>query len=189
MKTVNFICGMVVLAAGADACNRGESRFLNLSTGQNVELVKDSQGRMVDRQTNKPVVLYVDTKANDTFYGPTGARVNGHLQYVDKGVYVYNDGDRQIKIDGDEYKLKDGDLKIKGDLDGGEYKYEDGDVKVKRDEDYKVKGNGYTKKVDEDGDVKIETKNRKIKIDGETGRKTVKKRSILGKVKDKVIGD
>ena len=45
------------------------------------------------------------------------------------------------------------------------------------------------KKVDEDGDVKIETKDKKIKVDGETGERKVKDQSIFSKVKDKVKGD
>jgi hypothetical protein len=191
MKTANFIAGACALLLGASACtNEKEGRFLNLSTGENVTVVKNKEGQMVDRNTNKPVLLYVDTEAKDTFYGITGEKVNGHLRRLRKGVYVYDDGDKIVKIDGDEYKIKDADSKEKWDGDGDEYKYKDGDEKVKADaDDYKVKGNGYNHKVDEDGDVKVETNTKKIKIDGETGERKVKDRSIFGKVKDKVIGN
>lgn len=190
MKTTKVFSGALALMAALSACTSDESRFLNLSTGETVVPVENKEGEMVDRNTGKPLLLYVDTKKQDTFYGVTGENVNGHLHRVDKGIYVYNDGEKEIKIDGDEYKIKTRDSKEKWDGDGDEYKYKDGDVKVKADaDDYKVKREGYTKKVDEDGDIKVETKNKKIKVDGETGERKVKDRSIFGKAKDKVLGD
>lgn len=190
MKTkISF--GAIALVMGAMACNNsGEGRFLNLATGKEVQIEKNEKGEMVNAETGKPVLLYTDQDHRDTFYGLTGKKVNGRLQQVDKGVYVYNDGDRKVKIDGDEYKIKDVNSKEKWDADGNEYKYKEGDVKVKIDtDDYKQKGENYTKKVDEDGDIKIETKDKKVKIDGETGEQTVKKKSIFGKAKDKIVGN
>lgn len=191
MKTLNLFGSALILVAGLSACNNnGEGRFLNLTSGEEVTLVRDDDGNMVDEETGKPVLLYVDTEEKDTFYGITGEKVNGHLRRVGKGEYVYNDGERKIKIDEDEYKIEDGDSKEKWDADGNEYKYKSDDLKVKREGgEYKVETAGYEKKVDEDGDVKIKTKDKKIKIDGETGERKVKERSIFGKVKDKVTGE
>jgi hypothetical protein len=190
MKTGSIFLSALTLVLGLSACNSNEGRFLNLSTGEEVDIVRNDKGEMVDRETNKPVLLYVDTKEKDTFYGLTGQKVNGHLRVLDDNVYLYADGDQQVKIDGDEYKILDGDAKIKWDADGSEYKYKDDNLKVKQDgDDLKIKRDGYTKKVDEDGDVKIETRNKKIKIDGETGERKVKDQSIFSKVKDKIKGE
>jgi hypothetical protein len=190
MKTKTLAVGALAMVIGLSACNDNEGRFLNLSTGEEVDIVRNDDGEMVDRETNKPVLLYVDTKEKDTFYGITGEKVNGHLRVLDNDVYVYTDGDQQVKIDGDEYKILDGDAKIKWDADGSEYKYKDDNLKVKQDgDDLKIKRDGYTKKVDEDGDVKIETRDKKIKIDGETGERKVKEQSIFSKAKDKITGD
>lgn len=190
MKTKLF-SGILAMMLFAFACsNNKEGRFLNLTSGEEVELTEDEDGRLVDKQTGEPVVLYVDRRTADTIYGPTGKVVNGYLEYdEDDNLYVYDNGERKIKIDGGEYKMKDGEVKVKKDLDGSEYKYKDENVTIKRDrDDYKVEGNGYTKKVDEDGDVKIETRDKKYKIDGETGERKVKERSVFGKLKDKVTG-
>ena len=190
MKTIKRIGGVALVVFFLSACsNNKEGRFLNLSSGEEVLMVEDKEGRMVDKETGEPVLLYVNTRTSDTIYGPTGKVVNGHLEYEEDGVYVYNDGDRKIKIDGEEYKRKDGDSKLKKDLDGDEYKYKDGEVTIKRDgDDYKEERKGYTKKVDEDGDVKIETKDKKYKIDGETGERKVKDKTVFSKIKDKVTG-
>lgn len=191
MKTTTTIfCGAALLLFGVVACkDNNTSKVLDLATGEEILLVEDDKGQLVDRETGKPVLLYVDRREGDTIYAPTRRVANGRLQKVSNGVYWYDDGDKRVKIDGDEYKFEDGDVKIKRDLNGTESKYKDDDVKVKRDGDgYKIKGDGYTKKVDADGDVKIETKDKKYKIDGETGERKVKERSVLGKLKDKVTG-
>lgn len=188
MKTKIIFSGAAALVIGMSACNNDKGRFLNLSSGEEVNLVRDDEGRMVDKETRKPVLLYVDTKNKDTFYGMTGDNVNGRLRRMDEGVYVYNDGQRKIKIDGEEFKIEDGDIKQK--WEGDEYKYKSDDLKVKaEDGEYKVKRDGYKKKVDEDGDVKIKTPNKKIKVDGETGERKVKERSIFSKAKDKITGE
>ena len=191
MKTKHVLSGLLAVAVTAVACSSNkEGRFLNLTSGEEVTVVEDENGRMVDEETGKPVKLYVNTRTNDTIYGVTGKVVNGHLRYDDEeNLFLYDDGDKVVKIDGGEYKMKDGDVKLKKDLDGSEYKYKDNDVKIKRDGgEYKVEGNGYTKKVDQDGDIKIETKDKKYKVDGETGETKVKDKSVFSKVKDKVTG-
>lgn len=193
MKTKLLVAGTLALVTGITACKNNQGRHLNLSSGEEVTLVRDDEGRMVDAETRKPVLLYVDRDDRDTFYGITGEKVNGHLYREGKNSYVYDasDNDNQyVKIDGDEYKIKTGTYKMKWDADGSEYKYKDGDVKIKADGDgYKVKRDGYTKKVDEDGDIKIETGNKKIKIDGETGERKVKEQSVFSKVKNKIKGE
>lgn len=177
----------MVSCIGFAACNNG--KYLDLTSDERVNLVEDEEGRMINRETGEPVVLYVDLASNDTVYAVTGDVVNGKLSRDDDGVYWYDDGEGKVKIDGDEYKYKNGDVKVKKDFDGDEYKYKDGDVTIKRDrDDYKIERKGYTKKVDEDGDIKIETGDKKIKIDGETGERKVKDQSIFGKVKDKITG-
>ena len=118
------------------ACNN-ESRYLDLSTGNRVDLKKDSTtGLMVDAETGKPVRLYVDRESKDTIWGPTGKVVNGKIVKSDKGEWTYsaenemnNDGSdykRKVEKDGD-IKIKDGDKKIK--IDG-----ETGEKKVKNDD-------------------------------------------------------
>lgn len=189
MKTAIMSGAALVVLSGLWACQNEEGRYLNLTSGEEVVMVKDEKGRMVEKETGRPVMLYVDQEKEDTFYGVTGRKINGQLRKVSRDSYVYFDGEQEIKIDGDEYKVKTGSSKEKWDADGSEYKYKDDDIKIKNDGDYKVKGPGYTKKVDEDGDVKIKTNDKKIKIDGETGERKVKERSIFGKAKDKIIGN
>jgi len=154
-----------VVMAGA-SCKNNNERYLNLNTGENVELEKDSTtGFMIDADSRKPIDVYVDTKTGDTIYGRTGKVINGHVVKDEKGVYAYKDWD--VKQEGEEYKAKADDAKIKS---------EDGDSKTK--------DGSYTKKVDEDGDVKIENGSTTVKIDGETGKKKVKKdKNITDKVK------
>ena len=156
----------MIIAAGflslvSIACNSNNERYLDLNTGNYVDLKSDStSGLMVNETTGVPVELYVDTHTHDTIYGTTGKVVNGHVSKTDNGKWI-------VKEDGDEYKAKNGDEKIKA---------EDGDTKTKD-------GN-VTRKVDEDGDVKIETGDKTIKIDGETGERKVKKdHNITNKVK------
>ncbi|HEX2609184.1 MAG TPA: hypothetical protein VHK91_17505, partial [Flavisolibacter sp.] len=167
MKTTSVMLGMAFMAVAATACNNNRARYLDLATGDPVELREDStSGLLVSNETGKPVKLYVDTKTNDTVYGRTGKVVNGHLLRTKEGKYEYEDG-TVVKIDGEEYKAKKGDTKVK---------YEDGD--------YKMKEGSYTKKVDEDGDIKIEDGKTQVKIDGETGERKVKKdKNITDKIK------
>ena len=99
-----------------------QHRYVELTSGESVDLVKDENGRMVDSKTHEPVHIYVDTKTHDTIYGPTGAVINGHVVKTAEGKYKYDDGDN-------EYKIKNGDYKIK--VDGDEIKIKDGDTKIK----------------------------------------------------------
>ncbi len=134
------------------ACSdtRAENRYVDLTTGETVELVKDEEtGLMVDVETRKPVRMYVDTKTNDTIWGKSGKVINGHLKQDNDGQYIYlgsgddDDSDYKYKQDGAGYKKKVGD-------------------------DYKVK-------VEDDGDYKIKNGDTKIKVDAETGERKVKR--------------
>jgi hypothetical protein len=145
MKTLLGIIVSVIAAAVITSCSDTKARYVDLNTGEPVELVKDEQtGLMVNAETNKPVRMYVDTKTHDTVWGKTGVIINGSIRKSDDGSYVYIDADSKIKTDEDgSYKVKDDDYKKKVD--------EDGDVKIKNG-DTKVKIDGETgeKKVKKD---------------------------------------
>jgi hypothetical protein len=143
---------LVLLAASIVwmACSDSKDRYVDLSNGQPVQLVKDdSTGLMVNAETHKPVRIYVDTRTHDTIWGRTGKVVNGSLYKSDNGRYVYTGADNNE----DDYRVK---------------KDDNASYKIKDDEaDYK-------KKVEKDGDIKIKTGYKKIKIDGKTGERKVK---------------
>lgn len=149
---------MVVAAAGAwQACD-SNARYVDPNTGNALNLREDSTtGLLVDAETGAPVSLYVDTKTNDTIYGKTGKVVNGKVTRNEtdgKVVYVYTDVDNNAA-----YQNKSGETKEQ---------YENGEYKLKRGDDYK-------KEVEKDGDITIKDGDTKIKIDGETGERKVKK--------------
>ncbi len=140
---MKLILSLFVLAAFT-ACDTKDS-YVDLSTGEKVDLVEDSTtGRMVNAETKEPVKIYVNTGTHDTIYGPTGKVINNEVVKTSDGKYVYKDDEMKIKT-------TDTDTKIKIDENG------DDDV------DYK-------KKVEKDGDIKIKDGDTKIKIeaDGET---------------------
>lgn len=163
------------------SCQRAEARYIDLATGEPVQLVKDDEsGLLVDAETKKPVRLYVDTRKDDTVFGPTGAVVNSEVvRLKSNGTYVYlGDGEykEELERDGD-YKLKIGEDGYKEKIEAdGDYKIKDGDdYKVKSSKrQYKIKHGDYKKEVERDGDIKIKHGNKKIKIDGETGERKVK---------------
>jgi len=134
MKTKFFL---VLVAVGftlaISSCSRtAGTRYIDLSTGKEVKLEKDdATGLWVAVDTKKPVYIYVDTKTNDTIYGSTGKVINGNVVKLDDGSFVYSgdykdkseDGDYKIKVEKDgDYKIKDGDRKIKVDAEEGERK-------------------------------------------------------------------
>jgi len=125
MKTIIIaITGLVTISLWTSC--KPQDRYLDLSTGDRVDLERDSSsGLMVRADTKKPVDIYVDTKTNDTIYGPTGKVINGHVIKLGEWKYKYDDGESKIKNDDADYKKKvekDGDIKIK-----------DGDKKTKID--------------------------------------------------------
>jgi hypothetical protein len=151
MKVLKAVLAMFIASIVWMACSDSKDRYVDLSDGQPVQLVKnDSTGLMVNAETHKPVRIYVDTKTHDTIWGKTGKVVNGSIRKSDNGGYIY------IGTDNDE-----NDSKVKRD-DEGSYKIKDDDA-------------NYKKKVEKDGDIKIKTGDKKIKIDGETGERKGKK--------------
>lgn len=112
------------------ACNTADSRYVDLNTGEAIELEKDeSSGLMVNTETKKPVGLYVDTRTNDTIDGKSGKVVNGKI--VKNGSSWDYDAKYKMDSDGD-WKIKDGDYKKKVEADG-DVKIKDGDTKIKID--------------------------------------------------------
>ena len=121
-------------------------RYLDLQSGDAV--VKDEEtGKMVLEDSREPVEIYVDTESGDTIYASTGAVINGSVHRDEDGNYSYSAGSG------------DGSYKVKS---------ENGEYKLKVGDDYK-------KEVEKDGDITIKDGDTKIKIDGETGERKVKK--------------
>jgi hypothetical protein len=128
------------------SCKR-EVTYIDLYTGEQVKLVQDSaNGGWVNAETHKPVRLYVNTSTHDTIYGPTGAVVNNQVVHTSGGKYYY--------VDDEEWKAMNA---------------------PKPAAEPAMPSNIEKIKVEKDGDVKIKTKDGKIKIDGETGERKVKR--------------
>jgi len=124
------------LLFGFISCSDNKDRYVDLRTGNTVELVKDEKsGLMVNATTKEPVYIYVDRKEKDTIYGKTGEVINGHIVVNDNNEYVYEKDFKPYEVKGDDYKVE----------------------------------------VEKDGDIKIKDGDSKIKVDGETGEKKVKK--------------
>lgn len=146
MKNLILIVFSVLLVATYVGCADQNDRYIDLETGKHITVVKDStNGVMVNKETNEPVAIYVDTETKDTIYGKTGEVINNHVIKSGDGKYTY------AKADGDA-------VKVATDANGA----------------YKVKDDNSKLKVQNDGDVKIKEGDRKVKIDAETGEKKVK---------------
>jgi len=126
---------ITILSAGAimTACSDSKDRYIDLSTGEPVEIVKDEKtGYMLNKESNDPLYIYVDTKKNDTIYAKTGKVINGHVVYQEDKKYVF-DEDEKLKVDKNgAVNYKDGDHKLEIEKDG-DIKMKDGDKKVKID--------------------------------------------------------
>jgi len=112
------------------ACNTADARYVDLNTGESLDLEKDEKtGLMVDAETRKPVHFYVDTRTNDTIDGRNGKVINGKITRSGDSW----DYDAKYKMDSDgEWKIKDGDHKMKVEADG-DVKIKNGDSKTKID--------------------------------------------------------
>ena len=118
------ISAIVLIAS----CKDDNSRYVDPDNGHSLSLVKDeSTGLMVEKSSDKPVYIYVDTKTNDTIFGATGKVINGKVFMLD-GKYKYADMERGTE----SIKIKDGDYKEKVDKDG-DIKIKSGDDKIKID--------------------------------------------------------
>ena len=134
MKKAMLLPAIAAVLALASCEDKTETAYYDLNAGKNVKLEKDPEtGLMVDVDTRKPVLVYVNRDTKDTIYGVTGEVINGKVVKLDDGKFKY--GDLKIKQDEDgDFKLKDGDFKKKIDADG-DTKTKDGDSKRKEDSD------------------------------------------------------
>ncbi len=157
-SVVFYLAFTIVLVS----CNSRNDRYMNLNTGEYVDMRTDTtSGLMVNATSGAPVEIYVDTRSHDTIYGKTGKIVNGRVTRLESGKW-------EVKNNGGEFKVVNGDDKIK--IESNESKTKNGNV---------------TTKVEKDGDIKIEDGHKTIKIDGKTGKRKVKKdHNITDKVKN-----
>ena len=125
MKKLGLILVSVAGSIIWTACENAQAHYIDLSSGEQISVMKDDHGRLVDAQTKRPVRFYVDAKTKDTVDGRTGRIVNGELVKVDDGDYEYISV-RESLAEDDQYKKKveeHGEVKIKN----GDHK-----VKIKR---------------------------------------------------------
>src|SRR5262245_41537200 len=118
MKKLSFLALVAGISMVITSCDRtAGARYIDLSTGREVELVKDDKnGLMVDKATRQPVYIYVDTRNNDTIYGSTGEVINGRL-VMNEGKYYY-ENDADVKFKDGKYKNDAADYKLKTEDDG-----------------------------------------------------------------------
>ncbi len=146
MKKIVLVASGFVLISSLISCADQNAHYIDLESGKHITVVKDStNGVMVNKETNEPVGIYVDTNTKDTIYGKTGKVINNHVIKTADGKYTYEVTDNNPE------------------------------VKTEEDGPYKIKDGDYKKKVEKDGDIKIKDGDTKIKIDGETGEKKVKR--------------
>lgn len=110
------------------------SKYVDLKTGQPVDLYYDSKKKKTYSATNdEPVDLYVNVATGDTIYGEGRFVVNNYVLKTEDGKYKLDN--KKVKIDGDEIKIKEGNKKFK--MSAEEMKMKDGDtdVKIKADAD------------------------------------------------------
>ena len=131
MKTLLSMAAFITMLV---SCSENKERYIDLSTGQPVEVKKDEiTGAMINKETNNPLYIYIDTKSNDTIYARTGKVINGHILKGDDQKYVF-DEDEKLKIhESGAVEYKDGDYKMEIEKDG-DTKTKNGDKKIKTDE-------------------------------------------------------
>ncbi len=129
MKSVIIVAATLLIAS----CANESARYTDLQTGNAVKLEKDDKsGLMVDKDSRKPVYIYVDQQKHDTIFGSTGKTINGRILKTENGKYQYVDGlNNSVEVKG-EMKVKDGDFKMKVDKDG-DVKIKDGEKTTKID--------------------------------------------------------
>jgi hypothetical protein len=109
-----------------------DSIYIDLRTGQPVDLYYSPRtNRTYSIVTNEPVDYYVNTVTGDTVYGRGRYIINNYLVRSADGMYSLDD--KRIKMDKDDIKMKDGNMKLK--MDKGKMKMKDGDGKWKMDKD------------------------------------------------------
>lgn len=106
--------------------------YIDLRTGQPVDLYYSPKfNRTYSIVTNEPVDYYVNIATGDTVYGRGRYIINNYLVRKPDGIYTLDD--KRIKIDKNEIKMKDGNMKLK--MDKGKMKMKDADSKMKWDKD------------------------------------------------------
>jgi hypothetical protein len=141
-------------------CTHTASEYVDLNSGQKITVEKNNEsGYMVNKETGKPVYLYVDVDKRDTFYGRTGKLANNSITRDDNGMFRYG-GDDEYEYSNDSYNKK-----TKAD--------DESKIKVQDDGDVKMKDGDKKAKIEKDGDIKIKDGDKKIKI--EDGKAKVKK--------------
>jgi hypothetical protein len=176
MKAWVTIMTLLAVAALVASCknksreqskNDAEARYLDLSTGEAIELEKDpGTGAWINAETGEEVDIYVDTKTADTIWGKDGTVINGRVRHEEDGRYVYMDAD----MNSGSRTERNGSGSDAGSETGT------GNTKVVRTGDeYKIKHGDYKKEVEKDGDITIKNGDVKIKIDGKTGERKVKR--------------
>jgi hypothetical protein len=145
MKAIIFLPASLFFISIQLSCHRSGARYVDVNTGRTVTLKKDTA---------------------------TGLMVNAE---TGRPVDIYVDTETKDTIYGKTGKVINGRV-VK--LDNGTYTFRDTEeinLNNPEGESYKIKEGDYKKKVEKDGDVIIKTGNKKIKIDGETGERKVKK--------------
>jgi hypothetical protein len=149
MKHITILPGISFLILGVISCSDNDSRYIDVNTGKSITVVKDSStGYMLNAETKEPLTVYYDSQAKDTLYGQTAEVINHKVMRTPDGKYYY-----EIAKPAVEQKVLTQD---------------EIDMELLKNGDYK-------KKVEKDGDIKIKSGDTKIKIDGETGEKKIKK--------------
>lgn len=142
-----------------------ESSYVNLSTGEPIQVVNDTEkGYYIYSDTKLPVdndLIFVNVSTRDTLYGRTGALVNNAVLKSADGAWILNDN--LIERDGDKIKIKTADGKLK--IDGDELKYKEGNTKIKVDGDEsKIKTEDSKTKTD-GAESKYKTDDTKVKVE------------------------
>jgi hypothetical protein len=130
-----------------------DSIYIDLRTGQPVDLYYSPRtNRTYSIVTNEPVDYYVNMATGDTVYGRGRYIINNYLVRTADGMYRLDD--KRIKMDKDDIKMKDGNMKFK--MDKGKMKTKDAEGKMKMNkDDSKMKTGDMKMKVDSG---KIKTK-------------------------------
>ena len=145
MKHITFLSGISFLILGVFSCSDNNARYIDVNTGKSITVVKDSS---------------------------TGYMLNAETK---EPLTVYYDSQTKDTLYGQTAEVINHKVMRTPE---GKYYYETAKpVVLTQDEiDRELLKNGdYKKKVEKDGDVKIKSGDTKIKIDGETGEKKIKK--------------
>lgn len=157
MKEVKILAISCFILVSMNSCTNTEYRYIDINSGKRIDVITDSAtGMAIDSVTRQPVSIYYDTQTKDTIFGKTGKVINNQVVRTADGKYDYieplvvNPVDSMKVIPDNTKSAEQHDLEMLN------------------------KYGKYKKKVSKDGDIKIVEGDKKIKVDGETGVKTVK---------------